>query len=99
VTTAETIAHIEQVYGRRIGRRTLFRWLAEGITARGGERVKLGGVRVGGLWAVTPAAVAAFVAALTDPAGPPPVETPAERRRASAEACRRLAAAGWLARK
>jgi hypothetical protein len=94
MTTAETIAYIRKTYGRSVGLRTLFRWLEEGTPTPAGK-VKLAGLKLGGRWCISPEAVSAFAAAVTDAGEPAGVQTPAQRQRDAQDASRRLAAAGW----
>src|SRR5262245_5954530 len=50
---------------------TVTRWILSGCPSRGGERVTLAAVRVGGRWMVAPEALEAFFAALAS-TGPSP---------------------------
>lgn len=72
---------------------TARRWRSHGVVVAG-VRVKLEATRLGGQWVTSVEAVERFVAA-TNPEAAPPEPTPAARRKASADANRRLAAAGW----
>jgi hypothetical protein len=72
---------------------TARRWRSHGVVIAG-VRVKLEATRLGGQWVTSVEAVERFVAA-TNPEAAPPQQTPAARRKASADASKRLAAAGW----
>lgn len=72
---------------------TIWRWITQGAKGPDGvTRIKLEAVRVGGRWLTSEQAIGRFVAALTGTANQPTPapRAPAERRRASAAAARRL---------
>ena len=71
--------------GRPLNPSTLTRWITKGVIGPNGQRVRLSGVRCGGRWLTSLAALERFSAALTPPAPEPLtlVRAPAERTRAS----------------
>ena len=81
----------------KVGPSTVFRWATKGAKAADGSLVKLRAARVGSRWLTSRTAVVAFVAALTeavDPAPVPATRTPAQARKASEAASRKLEEAG-----
>ena len=81
--------------GRPTSRWSVARWVGAGVTVRG-ERIRLEGVRVGGRWFTTAAAVARFVDRQTRAATgePEAARTPAAARKAHLKAEAALSAAG-----
>ncbi len=77
---------------------TVWRWIATGARAVGGEVVKLEAARIGTRWLTSRAALARFSAALTPSAEPEtaavPKRAPKARSRAADAASKRLADAG-----
>lgn len=59
---AAVVAHIR---GRAPNRATIRKWITDGVTAADGSRVRLAAKKVGVGWVVTPAAIDAFVEALS----------------------------------
>jgi hypothetical protein len=71
------------------------RWILSGCPSRGGARVKLAAIRVGGRWMISPAALQEFFAALASPtsvatSSTAGTRTEAQRRTASERAAREL---------
>jgi hypothetical protein len=90
----------EYVHGPGEASRTkqskITRWLVRGLLVNG-TRLRLAGVKAGGVWYTTERHIDEFIRATTAGAGVPavPERTPAERDRASRAASTALAAAGW----
>jgi hypothetical protein len=83
--------------GERTHVSTVLRWILTGARGPQGERVRLDGLRLGGRWVTSHAAIQRFAEALTpklDAESLPPPRTPTARRRASEQAARELDAAG-----
>jgi len=78
--------------GKLLGkaRHTVERWVRQGVKLHG-RTVKLEAVQVGVRWTTSREAVARFLAALQPPADPPPpVASPAVRKRKAAKALAEL---------
>lgn len=74
----------------------IFRWIADGVRAPGGERIRLEALRAGGRWITTAEALQRFMDRQTprfDDAVVTP-RTPERRRRACEQASKRLEALG-----
>lgn len=73
---------------------TLARWCIDGVRLPDGTAVKLESYRLGGKLSTSRPAILRFVAAQQTETPPAPIQTPAARRRADAQAERILDAAG-----
>lgn len=86
MTLAERYPMKMCVLARRLKKNTEVanRWITRGVRGPDGSRVRLAGVKVGGVWHTSEDAFDAFVAATTGGASPPAPagRTPAEERRA-----------------
>ena len=71
---------------------SVYRWITAGVVIPGRGRVRLGAVRIGGHYLITPDAIDLFVIACNPTAtATAPVESPAAIERRGKEAQRRLA--------
>ena len=64
ITITEACAHIPGRGKKRIHPSTICRWILSGCPSRGGARIKLAAVRVGGRWMLSHSALAEFFASL-----------------------------------
>jgi hypothetical protein len=78
--------------GKKVNFSTVYRWIFRGVRSPAGQLVRLESVRVGGRWLVSREALQRFVEMLSvrsSDASPSP-RSPAERRRKSAVAGKKL---------
>jgi hypothetical protein len=76
--------------GRQLHYSTLIRWIVDGVRGPSGERVRLGGKRIGSRWLTSREAIQRFADALTPSLDSTPqstpTPTPARRHRAAERA-------------
>ena len=81
ITIAEACAHIPGRGKKRIHPSTICRWILSGCPSRGGARIKLAAVRVGGRWMLSHSALDEFFASLATTEPVPAAVPRAERHR------------------